>query len=189
MLKSTRAFCEYIIILYTTGYNPSRAAVCMLLVLCTLPWQRFIFVVFLVFLVVCCFERKCCLPATLATTLAPTSTRRSRQHQHHFCRWWMQRMHACSARWAWRLPSTTASYSGALPPCPPFLLPGRLPTCQATKQLCKFVGHRFALFHQKLPKNNRQKQRQRRCTAAKLAFIVEPSASTHTQHPFSPLGV
>lgn len=49
MLKSTRAFCEYIIILYTTGYTPSRAAVCMLLVLCTLPWQRFIFVVFLAF--------------------------------------------------------------------------------------------------------------------------------------------
>lgn len=63
---------------------------------------------------------------------------------------------------------------------PRFLLPGRLPTCQATKQLCKFVGHRFALFHQKLPKNKRQQQRQRRCTAAKLAFIVEPSAITHT---------
>lgn len=42
MLKSTRAFCEYIIILYTTGYNPSRAAVCTLyFAMATFHFRRF----------------------------------------------------------------------------------------------------------------------------------------------------
>lgn len=183
MLKSTRAFCEYIIILYTTRYNPCRASICTLyFAMATFHFRRFPRFSWFSLLSVVLSESVACRRRWLRRW-----RRRWRQHQHHFCRWWMQRMHACSARWAWRLPSTTASYSGAPPIC--LLLPWRFPTCQATKQLCKFVGHRFALFHQKLPKNNRQKQRQRRRTAAKLAFIVEPSASTHTQHPFAPLGV
>lgn len=42
MLKSTRAFCEYIIILYTTGYNPSRAAICTLyFAMATFHFRRF----------------------------------------------------------------------------------------------------------------------------------------------------
>lgn len=42
MLKSTRAFCEYIIILYTTGYNPSRAAICTLyFAMATFHFPRF----------------------------------------------------------------------------------------------------------------------------------------------------
>lgn len=42
MLKSTRAFCEYIINLYTTGYNPSRAAICTLyFAMATFHFRRF----------------------------------------------------------------------------------------------------------------------------------------------------
>lgn len=42
MLKSTRAFCKYIIILYTTGYNPSRAAICTLyFAMATFHFRRF----------------------------------------------------------------------------------------------------------------------------------------------------
>lgn len=72
-------------------------------------------------------------------------------------------MRAAWARQAWRLPSTT-SYSGAASPSlfpSPFSLFVGLATCLATKQLCKFVGQRFALFHhQKLPKNTaRAKER------------------------------
>lgn len=42
MLKSTRAFCEYIIILYTTGYTPIRASICTLCVaMATFHFRRF----------------------------------------------------------------------------------------------------------------------------------------------------
>lgn len=42
MLKSTRAFCEYIIILYTTGYTLSRASICALyFAMATFHFRRF----------------------------------------------------------------------------------------------------------------------------------------------------
>lgn len=172
MLKSTKAMCEYsiMVFIYSTGYTTSRASVYIVAWYGNVSFSSFSSFSWFSLLSVVLSEsvacrRRCRNGRRRRRCWRRRRRQRWRQHQHHFCRWWMQRMHACSARWAWRLPSTTASYSGAL--CsqptahpPRFLLPGRrLPTCQATKQLCKFVGHRFALFHQKLPKNNTGKSK------------------------------
>lgn len=137
MLKSTKAMCEYsiMVFIYTTGYTTSRASICIVACYGNVSFSSFSSFSWFSLLSVVLSEsvacrRRCRNGRRRRRRWRRRRRQRWRQHQHHFCRWWMQRMHACSARWAWRLPSTTASYSGAL--CsqpsahpPRFLLPGR----------------------------------------------------------------